>query len=233
MERKKKKRIVGRPSTRAQGNRNIREEFLDTALEGFAKKGVSATSVASVAAMVGVTPAMAHYYFSGREQLLDAVVRERLIPLIDGVWADFVLALEEGRQLVPSIEKLIDNLLRATEKLPSLPSLWLNEIMSESGQFKSRVLPYVQTRYLSGFRAAFAAAEARKEIAAGLNPRLVILSILGSTLLPLSVRAIAAEEDTAPSREQIAAHAKRLLVTGILGGRPGSAGAAAGTGDQD
>ena len=116
MEGNKRKRIVGRPPAGAQGNRNIREEFLDTALEGFAKKGVPATSMASVAAEVGVTPAMAHYYFSGREQLLDAVVQERLIPLIDGVWADFERALEEGGRLVPSIEKLIDNMMRATEK---------------------------------------------------------------------------------------------------------------------
>lgn len=218
MEHKKRKRIVGRPPAKAQGSRNIREEFLDAALEGFAKKGVSATSIASVAAEVGVTPAMAHYYFSGREQLLDAVVQERIIPLIDGVWADFVLTLEEGGSLVPSIEKLIDNLLQATEKLPSLPSLWLNEIMSESGQFKSRVLPYVQERYLSSFRKAFAAAEERKEIADGMNPRLVILSILGSTLLPLTVTVIIGEEGfAAPGREQIAAHAKRLLVTGLLG----------------
>lgn len=199
------------------GPRNIREEFLDMALDVFAKKGVSGTSVASVAAAVGVTPAMAHYYFSGREQLLDAVVQERLFPLIDSVWADFDLALAQGGELVSSIEKLIDNLLLATQKLPSLPSLWLNEVMAESGQFKSRVLPYVLSRYLANFRRAFAAAEARGEIAAGMNPRLVILSILGSTLLPLASTAITDEGDSdAPSRGQIAAHAKRLLVPGLL-----------------
>jgi AcrR family transcriptional regulator len=153
--------------------------------------------------------------------LLDAVVQERLIPLIDEVWAGFGSVLAGGAPLVAAMETLIDNLLRATEKLPSLPALWLNEIMAESGQFKSRVLPYVFARYLAEFRKAFAEAEAKKEIAEGMNPRLIILSILGSTLLPLSVAAIAAEGDDMPSREQIARHAKRLLIPGLLGERHG------------
>ena len=59
--------------------------MLDVAIQLFAERGIAATTVAQIAA-AGVTSAMVHYYFTNREQLLDAIVEERLAQVIAFVW---------------------------------------------------------------------------------------------------------------------------------------------------
>ena len=93
----------GRPPTKASGEPNVRERFLDAAIALFASQGVVATSMAQIAGKVQVSPAMAHYYFSNREKLLDAVVDERIKPFIDSVWSDFSANKKENIAFLDSI----------------------------------------------------------------------------------------------------------------------------------
>src|SRR6516164_4420717 len=71
-------RRPGRPSG-AQGD--MREQLLDIALELFARQGVAETTIGAIAREAGVTPAMVHYYFKTRDQLLDMLIEERFVPL--------------------------------------------------------------------------------------------------------------------------------------------------------
>ena len=80
----KSKRPPGRPAT--DPLHDARNLLLAAATSLFAKQGVAATTFANIAQEAGLTPAMVHYYFKDREQLLDAVVDERLAPLIVSVW---------------------------------------------------------------------------------------------------------------------------------------------------
>ena len=68
----------GRPA--ASLDRDARELLLTAATELFAEQGVAATDLRTIAKRAGLTPAMLHYYFKDREQLLDVVVEERLCP---------------------------------------------------------------------------------------------------------------------------------------------------------
>lgn len=52
----------GRPAAAADGA--MRERLLSAATELFAERGIAATSMAEIAAHVGVTSAMLHYYFN-------------------------------------------------------------------------------------------------------------------------------------------------------------------------
>ena len=54
-------------------------KLLDAAVRLFAGQGVAGTTVAEIAQRAGVTSAMVHYYFKTKDQLLDAVVEEKLI----------------------------------------------------------------------------------------------------------------------------------------------------------
>ena len=74
----------GRPA--ASLERNARELLLTAATELFAQQGVAATTFAMIAKRAGLTPAMVHYYFQDREQLLDVVVEERIGRVIAQVW---------------------------------------------------------------------------------------------------------------------------------------------------
>src|ERR1017187_9211199 len=74
----------GRPV--ASPDRDARELLISAAPELFAVRGVPATSSSRIAERAGLTSPMVHYYFADREQLLDAVVEERLCPFLDYVW---------------------------------------------------------------------------------------------------------------------------------------------------
>ena len=81
-------RRPGRP----RGGKRVtasREQLLDIALNLFSRQGIANTSLNAIAREAGVTPAMLHYYFNSREQLLDAMIEERFLPLRERIGAIF------------------------------------------------------------------------------------------------------------------------------------------------
>ena len=70
----------GRPA--ASQGRNARDLLLTAAAELFSEQGVAATTFAMIAKRAGLTPAMLHYYFKDRDELLDIVVEERIARVI-------------------------------------------------------------------------------------------------------------------------------------------------------
>ncbi len=57
------------------------ERILDVAEQMFADAGIDAVSVRSVIEAAGVNVAAVHYHFGGREELICAVLRRRVVPL--------------------------------------------------------------------------------------------------------------------------------------------------------
>lgn len=203
------RRSIGRPP---QGTAlDARQQLLDAALTLFAEHGVAGTTIAGIAARAGVTPAMVHYYFSSRDRLLDAVVQERLREIVTGVWSPVV----ETTEVVPMLRGLVQRIVTATEVHPWLPSLWLREVVSEGGRLRERlmrILPFESVRHLIG---AVAGAQRRGEVSPRLEPRLVLLSVIGLTFLPLATirlwRALPMLQGV--EREDVARHAEALLVS--------------------
>jgi TetR/AcrR family transcriptional repressor of bet genes len=58
---------------------NIREhrrnELIDAAIASIAERGLSDTTLATIAAQAGVSPALVNHYFDGKEDLLEATLR--------------------------------------------------------------------------------------------------------------------------------------------------------------
>src|ERR1700761_2902103 len=73
-------RRPGRPSGSGRGPEQ-RARLLDAALALFARQGIVDTTLGQVAREAGFTPAMMHYYFKTRDQLLDVLIDERFLPL--------------------------------------------------------------------------------------------------------------------------------------------------------
>src|SRR6516164_8790856 len=110
-------RTPGRPAGSTEGDMRLR--LLNSATELFAVHGVGATSFAMIGKHAGVTPAMLHYYFKERDQLLDAVVEERLIPLIMRVWDP----VQPGGDPAETIAGVGEGRLAGIEKMSWVPSI--------------------------------------------------------------------------------------------------------------
>lgn len=174
-------RAQGRPLASAPGA--SREMLLDAAAELFGRQGIAATSMAGIAAQAGVTAAMVHYHFKGREALLDALVEERIQPLLGFVWGPADPAVQE---LPALIEGLVHRLLEGPGRQAWLPPLWVREVLSEGGQLRERVLARLPLPRIQAIVDAVTAGQARGEVNPDLEPRLLVISIMGLTMLPLA-----------------------------------------------
>ncbi|OAE58491.1 TetR/AcrR family transcriptional regulator [Achromobacter mucicolens] len=217
-----------------------RANLLDLATQLFAAQGVAATTIANIAQRAGVTPAMLHYYFKTRDQLIDAVVLERIVPVIGFVWAPVPLEPREaagGRtadgmpvSAPPDpasaargfITEIVGRVVQSATEKPWLPSLWMHEVVNEGGQLRDRVLRHLPSDRLQAFAGLIAECQRRGAITPGVEPRLVFLSILGMTLLPLATsnlwRRIWQNDPVAQTidNEAIARHAIAMLTGGLF-----------------
>jgi AcrR family transcriptional regulator len=207
------RRSIGRPPQATAVD--ARELLLDAALTLFAERGVAGTTIAEIAAGAGVTPAMVHYYFSNRDRLLDAVAEERLKQIVTAVWSPVV----ETNKVVPMLRGLVQRILEATEVNPWLPSLWLREVVSEGGQLRDRLMRILPFEYVRHLIDTVATAQRRGEVSPRLEPRLVVLSVIGLTFLPLATIRMwqVVPVLKGVNREDIARHAEALLVGAFSG----------------
>jgi TetR/AcrR family transcriptional regulator len=205
------RRSIGRPHP--VPGVDARELLLDAALSLFAEQGIAGTTIAEIAVQAGVTPAMVHYYFTNRDRLLDALVRERLQRILTTVWSP----VTASNEVVPMLRGLVQRILRAVELNPWLPSLWIREIATEGGQLRSRLLKTLPFEYVQHLISVVTAAQRRGEVIPQLEPRLMPVSVIGLTLLPLA--AIGIFQQIAPmrsvNRADIARNAEALLVNAV------------------
>jgi TetR/AcrR family transcriptional regulator len=205
------RRSIGRP--RQSTGVDARERLLDAALVLFAQHGAAGTTIAGIASKAGVTPAMVHYYFRDRDHLLDVIAEERLLKTVSAVWGPVV----ETDDLVPMVRGLVQRILKATELNPWLPSLWLREIVSEGGQLRDRLLKILPFEFVRHLVAAVASAQRRGAVNPDLEPRLMLLTVIGLTLLPLATirlwQVVPIFEGV--TRADVVRHAEALLVSAL------------------
>ena len=163
----------------------MRQRLLDAAVSLFAEQGVVGTTVAEIARRAGVTSAMVHYYFKTKDQLLDAVVVEKLI----GEFIAFVSGALDDKDGDPLglTEGLVWRIVDASDRMPWLPPLWVREVISEGGALREKLIQRVNLEKQAWFRELMAAAQRRHLVNPGVNPQLMFMSIMGLTMLPLSV----------------------------------------------
>ena len=178
---------------------------------------MAGTTLSQIAAKAGVTAAMVHYYFTNREQLVDAIAAERLVPAVHAVWAP----VTESSDVEGMLRGLVQRIFKATEVNPWLPSLWLREIVSEGGQLRGRLLKMLRFEFIAHLIGAVASAQRRGEIDPDLDPRLVLISVLGNTLLPLAASRTWQQVPMLQNvkRDDVARHAEALLANAFSGRR--------------
>lgn len=170
---------AGRPRKAAS-----REQFLDAAVMLFSRQGVAATTLAHIAKDVGVTSAMVHYHFANRDQLLDAIAAERVMPFLDVMWG---LITPESltnpvKVLRDTAECIFDHCLR----LPWLAPLWLADTASPKGELGQRVMQVIPVDKIKQLTAAIEAAQASGMLDPRLQPHMIFMSVVGAVLLPFA-----------------------------------------------
>ncbi len=174
-------RRPGRPSGAASGPEQ-RNRLLDTALVLFAKHGIVDTPLSAIAREAGVTPAMLHYYFKTRDQLLDVVIDERIQPRRIAVGEMF--KMDEGDP-VTVITRLAERMMQTATEQPWFPSLWMREVFSDNGILRQRILKRYGKLHHQGAIDCIAHWQAQGRLNPDIEPALVFISILGLTIMPL------------------------------------------------
>ncbi len=154
----KSSRPPGRPTSHS--GLYAREKLIEAATELFAEQGVAATTFAMIAKRAALTPAMLHYYFKDRDQLLDAVVAERLSPLIAGVWGPVTTGENPAVMICGVVERMLDGI----EKMPWVPSTWMREVLNEGGLLRTRMLRHLPREKIGAFRQSVARAQAAGDV---------------------------------------------------------------------
>jgi len=201
----------GRPA--ASLERDARDLLLAAAMELFAKHGVAATTFAMIAKRAELTPAMLHYYFTNREQLLDAVVEERLAPLIASVWSP----VEPSTAPAELIRGLVERILIGIERMPWVPSTWMREVLNEGGLLRSRMLRHLPFEKVKILVEAVARGQVSQTINPDLDPGLIVFSIIGLVMLHMATVSFWTEifARKSPNRDLMCRHITGLLLHGL------------------
>lgn len=172
------RRAPGRPGPDSP---DLRERLLDGALACFARQGIAATPLRAIATEAGVTPALLHYYFGDKAQLQEAVVAERVLPAFARLRDPLLDAGDDIADLVAAFVMGIGTLVAAH---PWLPALWVREVLCEGGALRQVLFERIGPQMPLMMAARFAQAQQRGELNQDLDPRLLMVSLVGLTLFP-------------------------------------------------
>jgi TetR/AcrR family transcriptional regulator len=203
-------RRPGRPTGAQHGEQ--RALLLDLALSLFARQGIMETTLGAIAREGGVTPAMVHYYFKTRDQLLDVLIDERFVPLRTELGHAFADSLAEPAD---ALRSFAEGLIDVSRRHPWFPTLWVREVISEGGLLQQRIAERFGDANQRASIERIERWQREGKLNPDLEPSLLFVSLFGLTVLPLAVRKLRADGRGALSPEQIARHAVAMLLHGV------------------
>ncbi len=159
-----------------------RGRILDAALACYVRNGMAATSLRDIADEAGVTPALAHYYFGDGAGLREAVIGERLMPVFAGI-RDLLLGMPDA-PLREVLTAFIDALCGMVRRHAWLAPLWIREVVSEGGSLRGLLVNELAPQIATVLAARFADEQAAGRLNPALDPRLLMVSLVGLTLFP-------------------------------------------------
>ena len=181
---------VTAPRKRTRGRRptaetaDLRATLLDAALACFVRRGIAVTSLRDIATEAGVTPALVHYYFGDKAQLQEAVVAERLLPVIGQMRAPLMQAGDND--VAALVAGFVHGIAGVVQQYPWLPTLWVREILCEGGALRDMMISQVGPMLPKMMAGRFAAAQQAGQLNPDLDPRLLMVSLIGLTMFPLA-----------------------------------------------
>lgn len=173
-----KKRAPGRPLADSP---DLRIKLMDAALACFVRKGIAATSLRDIATEAGVTPALLHYYFGDKEQLQGEVIAQKILPIFAALREPLLRA---GDDIAALIAGFVSGIGRIVAEHPWLPPLWVREVLCEGGALRDLLFERIGPQVPQMMAVRFAEAQSKGRINPDLDPRLLMVSLVGLTLFP-------------------------------------------------
>lgn len=171
------RRPAGRPPADAP---DLRGQLLDAALRRFAAEGIAATSLRAIAVEAGVNPALVHYYFGDKVRLQEAVVQERLMPALSQVRE----AVQQATDVAGVVAAFVRGIGETIARHPWFPALWVREVLCEGGALREVLFDHIAPQLPQLMARRFAEAQREGALNPDLDPRLVVVSLVGLTLFP-------------------------------------------------
>jgi AcrR family transcriptional regulator len=172
----------GRPA--GPDTADVRGEILTAAEALFARQGYAVTSVREIAERADVNPAMVHYYFGSKHDLLRQVLDNALEPL-----AAAIAAMRSSGQA--PVAEIVSLLLGAFSQHPSLPVLIAREVLLPGGIMQAHFLEVLAPRLGGSLPDLLAREQAEGRMRADLDPRIGSLLLLSVCAFPLIARDLA------------------------------------------
>jgi len=206
----RKPRRPGRPSDGAE----LRPRLLDAAIRCFTQRGIAATPLSAIAKAAGVTPALLHYYFGDKDKLIEAVVMERLLPVAGELRGAMQRNAGDSVDLSASFVNTVFDLIG---RYPWFPPLWVREVLCEGGALRDLIVERVAPQIPQMMEKHFRAARERGELNPQLDPRLLVVSLVGITLFAAAGAPVWSRvfQTADVDLELMRRHALALLDTGI------------------
>ncbi|MCW8925055.1 MAG: TetR family transcriptional regulator [Xanthomonadales bacterium] len=162
----------------------MQSKLLDIAEELFAESGYAATSIRKIADAAGVNPALVHYYFGTKRDLLVTVMNRVLEPM-----AENVAALQEADSLEAfDVARLMFNML---ERHPAMPRLIVREVLLSSGEIHAYFAEHFAPRLGGALPGLLGIQQAKGRLNPDLDPGAATLMLLSLCVFPFVARSIA------------------------------------------
>ncbi|MGJ4803852.1 TetR/AcrR family transcriptional regulator [Luteimonas sp. SDU82] len=204
-------RAPGRPP----GDADRRAAALDAALGCYVQRGIAATTLRDIAGAAGVTPALLHYYFGDAAGLREAVIAERLMPVFARV-RDALLGMPDA-PMREVLAVFVDTLCAMVREHAWLAPLWIREVVSEGGSLRELLVHDLAPQIARVLADRFAAEQSAGRLNPALDPRLLMVSIVGLTLFPAAGTPIWRQifDSADLGIDDIRQHALALLLRGL------------------
>ncbi len=183
----RKAALQRRPGRPRADSTDQRERLLDAAIEHYTTHGIANANLRAIATSAAVTPALIGYYFGGKDALLSAVIEARLLPVVAELKDSLAWAGEDAGSLAAAFVRTVHALVR---RHPWLPSLWIREIVTESGALRGLLLSSIAPQIPRTVAVRLAHMQANGKLHPDLDPRLLVVSLIGLTLFPLAAQSI-------------------------------------------
>lgn len=163
---------------------SARDKILEVAQTRFAENGYAATSVRQIAEAADVNPAMIHYYFGSKEDLLRAALETALEPL-----AEAVKDMQQAGEVSP--EAITRTLMGLVAAHPNLPLLVVREVMLPGGVMQAHFAKNLAPRVGGALPAILAREAEAGRVRQDLPPAIGSLALMAMALFPFIVRPMA------------------------------------------
>jgi TetR/AcrR family transcriptional regulator len=210
-----------RPGRPTGGDAAVRNALLETARGLFLSRGFAPVTIRTIAAAAGSSPATIHYHFGDKLGLYRAMLDAAIAPVVETLQGLGGAAPAADVRL----EQVIGLYSRMLAENPWVPSLIVQEVLTEGGPFREQFIEQFAGRLAPLLVAVIRREQAAGTLRADVDPRLAALSVISLTVFPFLALPVAGRvlglSVEGEAIERLTRHTSRVLLEGI-GAREGS-----------